>query len=71
MSDLGSRAFDLAAERAEQEREAGVARLTAGLQQAGSDECIDCGNPIGAARRAAMPSAGRCIACQTLQERRK
>ena len=33
--------------------------------------CIDCGEDIGAARKAAVPSAVRCIDCETsLQERK-
>lgn len=32
------------------------------------DDCIDCGNPIGAKRKKIMPSATRCLACQQLFE---
>ncbi len=32
------------------------------------DDCFDCGKPIGAKRKQAMPSAVRCIACQNLLE---
>lgn len=32
------------------------------------DDCADCGKPIGAKRKSAMPSAIRCIACQHLFE---
>lgn len=29
-----------------------------------TDDCIDCGRPIGEARRAALPEAIRCVGCQ-------
>jgi DnaK suppressor protein len=31
--------------------------------------CVDCGEAIGAARLAALPTAARCAACQSAQER--
>lgn len=31
-------------------------------------ECVDCDEPIGAARLKAMPTAQRCITCQTFAE---
>ena len=33
-------------------------------------ECIECGAEIGAARKAAVPHATRCIDCQEAKERR-
>jgi phage/conjugal plasmid C-4 type zinc finger TraR family protein len=69
VSDLGNRAFELAAQRAEQERDAGIARSIAELSTPGAVNCIDCSEPIGAARRAALPSAQRCVHCQARQER--
>jgi phage/conjugal plasmid C-4 type zinc finger TraR family protein len=76
MSDFGDdldRANDLAA----RERDAGVARLQATLRSltmaVGGDpdatECSDCGDDIGAARKAVAPWATRCIACQQQFER--
>lgn len=35
------------------------------------DDCIDCNKPIGAKRKSAMPSAVRCITCQSLLESNK
>lgn len=32
--------------------------------------CIDCGEPIGAERKKAVPSAMRCIECETANARR-
>ena len=68
MTDLGNRAFELAAQRADQERDAGVARSIAELGTKGALACVDCGEPISAERRAAMPSACRCIDCQSQRE---
>lgn len=53
------------------ERDAGVQRLTAALQEAGSLECADCGDALSAARKAAAPWATRCVACQQKQEMAK
>lgn len=60
-----------AAEQAEAgERDAAIARIRSGLSGEGSEDCIQCGAPIPAARRAALPSAERCVRCQTELERR-
>ncbi len=50
--------------------EGAVARIRVELAGTGETDCIDCGDPIPAARRAALPSAERCIRCQTNAERR-
>lgn len=34
-------------------------------------ECVDCGDDIGEKRKIAMPSAQRCIACQTNWEQKR
>lgn len=65
----GNAALDLAAERAEQEREAGIAAASRSLRGAGTFECEDCGNGIARERRIALPSAIRCIVCQTKFEK--
>lgn len=52
------------------QREDAIARICDTLRTSGSDDCIDCAAPIGAARKAALRSAERCIACQTRFERR-
>ena len=41
----------------------------ASLDAAGADRCADCGEDIPARRRAALPSAIRCINCQAWAER--
>jgi phage/conjugal plasmid C-4 type zinc finger TraR family protein len=65
----GNAAFDLAAERTEQEREAGIAAASRALRTPGTLECEDCPNDIPRERRIALPSATRCIACQTKFEK--
>jgi phage/conjugal plasmid C-4 type zinc finger TraR family protein len=61
-------AFNLADARAEQERAAGVARVTATISRIGARDCADCGREIPAARRNAAPFARRCVNCQTIHE---
>ena len=61
--------YDQAEVLADKERQAGIRRLQAALERDGSCDCQDCDNEIEPARREAMPSAIRCIACQTRFER--
>lgn len=35
------------------------------LQGTGTEDCVDCDNPIPLARRKAMPNATRCVCCQS------
>ena len=68
---LGNFAMELADLRAEQERDAGVARATAALRAVGELVCVGCKEEIEPARRLAYPAARRCIECQTRIERRR
>lgn len=68
---MSERDFDLAAERSEQERDAGIADARIALSQPGSANCHNCGEPISEGRRRAVPSARRCIKCQTILENEK
>ena len=66
--------MDFADHASEREAEFLAARLdeqkrTAALDAAGADRCSDCEDVIPAERRAAMPSAHRCVACQAWAER--
>jgi phage/conjugal plasmid C-4 type zinc finger TraR family protein len=61
--------LDRAEELAAEERQSGIRAASRALSGTGSIECIGCGNPIGAKRRAAIPSATRCHECQTDYER--
>lgn len=66
---ISNLAFELADLRAEQERQAGIAKARHALRGAGEVNCIDCGEEIEATRRQVMPSAIRCIECQQQHER--
>ena len=66
----GNAAFDLAAERAEQEREAAIAAASQTLRGPGTIQCEDCPSDIPRERRLAIPSATRCIRCQTRYEQK-
>lgn len=69
--NVGNLGHELADMRAEQERGAGIAAVQRTLAQNGTGYCIRCGENIEPERRAAMPSARRCVECQTLIERGK
>ncbi len=62
-------AFDLAAEREERDRQAKIAQASRALRGPGTMQCEDCEIDICRERRIAMPSATRCIGCQTRHER--
>lgn len=68
--DIGNRAIEqeqaLQQELTKRKLDSNRARL----QQQGSRECVACGEPITAARQAALPSARMCIGCQSAAERR-
>lgn len=53
----------------DRERDDEIARIQASLAEDGEDICIDCDDPIEPARKAALPSAERCIHCQAQHER--
>lgn len=63
------RMIEAAEASVERERDCEIARIRAELEAEGEDFCIDCDEPIGEARKAALPSAERCIDCQTKYER--
>lgn len=64
-------ALELADLRAEQERERGIKAAQQALLQEGRDDCVSCGAEIEPERREALPSARRCIECQTEIEKGK
>jgi RNA polymerase-binding transcription factor DksA len=74
---MSERDFDLASLRADQERDAGVARVRAAVRgQFASVEVTgpllcDCGAEISPARRAAYPNTTKCIDCATFEERQR
>lgn len=67
MTDSIDRAQDREAEFTEERLAA--QREAAALERAGSEACRDCGEPIRPERRAALPSATRCLECQEWFER--
>lgn len=56
--------FELAERLAEAERDAGINRAVAAVTGLGCVTCVDCGEAIEPARRAAAPWAVRCLCCQ-------
>lgn len=68
---MGNFAFDLAEQRADQERQSGIAAAHKALQGDGEIFCVACGEEIDQARRVALPAARRCIDCQKRRERFK
>ena len=68
--ELGERAIESSGAFAEAERDREIERAKAKLALEGNAFCQGCGEEIPPARRAALPSATRCIDCQTKLERR-
>lgn len=64
------RMIEAAAAMVERERDDAIARIQSGLAEEGEDICVSCDEPIEAARKAALPSAERCIHCQSEFERK-
>lgn len=69
MSEVTEREVERSAAMIEQAQADRIARIRAELHHPGEEDCIDCGQPIPSRRRAAMPSAERCIHCQTKFEK--
>lgn len=68
---MSERDFDLASLRADQERDAGVARIQTFVAARTGRLVCDCGAEISAARRAAYPGTDKCIDCATFRERQR
>ena len=68
--NITNRMIEAAEANVGRERDNQIARIRAGLAAEGEDICVECDEPIGAARKAALPSAERCIDCQTAYERK-
>lgn len=69
MPDACDRMVDLQLEVADTFTARRVALLTL-VDHRASTDCVGCGDPIDSARLKAVPSACRCIVCQTITERR-
>ncbi|AGA90683.1 phage/conjugal plasmid C-4 type zinc finger protein, TraR family [Thioflavicoccus mobilis 8321] len=60
---------DMAQAHIEQETALRIERIRRNAKPGvGRAHCIDCGQPIPAARRASVPGASRCVTCQSLIE---
>jgi phage/conjugal plasmid C-4 type zinc finger TraR family protein len=68
MIDLGERGLERAEAFERLSNEAAVQRIRNNLAGLGEEFCITCGERIEEARRAAMPSAKRCVGCQSKLE---
>jgi phage/conjugal plasmid C-4 type zinc finger TraR family protein len=66
--DLGERGLERAEAYERLEKDSAVARIRNSLSGPGEEFCLGCGERIEEARRLALPSATRCIDCQTLLE---
>jgi phage/conjugal plasmid C-4 type zinc finger TraR family protein len=69
VNDIGERGLERAEEFERLQREAAVRRIRNNLVGLGEDFCLSCGDKIEEARRMALPSATRCVDCQTKIER--
>ncbi|HDR9337180.1 TraR/DksA C4-type zinc finger protein [Burkholderia multivorans] len=67
---MNEREFELAQQIEQLQRDAAIELARAQCQGAGSEECVVCGEPIPAARRACVPYATRCTECQGRFEQR-
>lgn len=66
--NLSNQDYELADQRAVDEREAGTETIRKAVAVIGSCICVDCDEPISAARLIAAPFTKRCIHCQTAKE---
>ena len=68
MSETNERAIEASGAFADAERDRQIQRTRESLALKGDDYCQDCGEEIPPARRAALPSATRCMPCQSAHE---
>jgi RNA polymerase-binding transcription factor DksA len=71
MTDLADKAQDYQEHAADIREQQRLARLSADLRGLLVTDCIDCGDIIDPARKAAIPGAVRCIGCESVRERRQ
>lgn len=67
--DIGERGLERAEAFEQLSEDAAVARIRNNLVGLGEEFCLSCGERIEEARRAALPSAKRCIVCQEKLEK--
>lgn len=68
--DSSERLLERSERALELERDRAVARIKEELSLPGTLDCDDCGEPVEAKRRIALPSARTCIRCQIRREAR-
>ncbi len=68
--NITERMIETAEANVARERDDAVARIRADLRAEGEDFCVGCDDPISPERKAALPSAERCIDCQQIHERK-
>lgn len=66
---MDERDFEMSERKVALERDSQIGRATAAVTGRGSEDCVQCGYPIPAARRAAAPFAERCVECQEAKEK--
>jgi len=67
---IGNRMLERAEQFVLEDAQRRVSATRAALAAPGTPDCQECGDPIGAKRRKAMPSARTCIDCQRKMERK-
>lgn len=67
---MDERAFEMAAEQEEAERQRAIA-CRVQYQGVSAHECEECGEPIPQGRREARPGVQTCVECQGLMEQRR
>lgn len=67
---MDERAFEMAAEQEEAERQRAIARRVQ-YRGVSAHECEECGEPIPQGRREALPGVQKCVECQGLTEVRR
>jgi len=67
---MDERAFEMAAEPEEAERQRAIARRVQ-YQGVSAHECEECGEPIPQGRSEALPGVRTCVECQGLMELRR
>lgn len=68
---ISGREIEAAEAHVQREADAAIASIRCALAEDGEDICVECDEPIAASRKAALPSAERCIECQAVHEMRE
>ncbi len=66
---MDERFIEYAERSVDAERDSAVRRACSTVASDGREDCVDCGEVLNPARRAAAPFAVRCLECQQANER--